>query len=557
MKRIGATLACLLLLALPLRAGWRKQPARAPSARFGARILLIPLDDRPPCLQFPVMMGLIGNAEVVTPPRALLGRFLEPGQPQQIEAWLRGQELHRFDAAIISVDMLAYGGLVNSRIHRTPLSVALKRLDVARWLRRRAPHLPIYGSSVIMRLAPTADGRNEAYRERLARWAEISPAAAQTATQREEVAQLEREIPQEALADYKRARARNLAVNRAALALVRQRVFDYLILSQDDAKPRGVHIRDRERLVEEVTRLGLADRVAIQPGADEVSMLLLARALNHRFGYSPRVAALYSSEKARQSVAPYEDRPLHCTVSYHIAATGSREVSDADAADVLFYVYGSRAEPGAARSFAERIAADVRRGRRVIVADIDFKGDVQGADPVFTDALRARHVFPHLAGYASWNTAGNTIGTALPQGLICARALQTIAHRTDQLTQRIIGAQMKFLLHRLLDDYAYHTLVRPDTNRFARERQLDPNGLSGKGQALIEQFIREQMRPHVDLLWRDFAGAPYVIGPRGEKLLWGSVTGIDNFYIRLPWGRTFEAELDFDLHTSSGPETDR
>jgi len=34
-----------------------------------AKILLIPLDDRPPCLQFPVRMGAIGDAEIVTPPR--------------------------------------------------------------------------------------------------------------------------------------------------------------------------------------------------------------------------------------------------------------------------------------------------------------------------------------------------------------------------------------------------------------------------------------------------------------------------------------------------------
>lgn len=37
---------------------------------YTARILLIPLDDRPPCLQFTQRMAMIGNAEIVTPPLA-------------------------------------------------------------------------------------------------------------------------------------------------------------------------------------------------------------------------------------------------------------------------------------------------------------------------------------------------------------------------------------------------------------------------------------------------------------------------------------------------------
>ena len=58
-------------------------------APYASRVLLIPLDDRPPCLQFPMKMGLIGDVELVTPPRHLLGRFTQFGKCGSIILWLK------------------------------------------------------------------------------------------------------------------------------------------------------------------------------------------------------------------------------------------------------------------------------------------------------------------------------------------------------------------------------------------------------------------------------------------------------------------------------------
>jgi hypothetical protein len=493
------------------------------------------------------MIGLIAETEVVTPPREMLGRFVKPGRPEEITEWVRRQDLRSFDAVIVSIDMMAYGGLVNSRVHQTPLEKAKQRLQLVAWLHHAAPRLPIYGFNTIMRLAPTGDGVNERYRDTLARWAEIAPEAATDAKLGEEKRRLEQKIPVAALEDYKRARERNFAVNRESVELVQRGALDYLILCQDDAKPHGVHIADRERLISEAKGLGLESRIAVQPGADEVAMLLLSRALNHRFRYQPRVAAVYSSDAVRRSVAPFEDRPLNETVSFQIAATGSREVRDPASADILFYVYGSRAEKGAAAQFAEKVEGAVKQGRRVIVADIDFKGDVQGADPAFTQELLLRKVFPRLAGYASWNTAGNTIGTALPHGLVYSLAVDRLASPRLELRR----AQQKFLLHRLIDDYVYHSLVRPGPVEVAREKQLNPNLLEGDGETLVETSIRDRMRPHVETIWREFA-----LGK--VEIKWASGRNSDvvpfefsDFTFSLPWGRTFEAEINFKLKALS------
>ena len=61
----------------------------------------------------------------------------------------------------------------------------------------------------------------------------------------------------------------------------------------------------------------------------------------------------------------------------------------------------------------------------------------------------ARHInLMDLTAYGAWNTAGNTIGVALAQGI--AGML-----RHDE------GAARRFLAHRFVEDYCYMHLVRP------------------------------------------------------------------------------------------------
>ena len=44
----------------------------------------MPLDDRPVTLQLPKMVGAIAGVRVATPPRALLGRYLDYGDPDAL-----------------------------------------------------------------------------------------------------------------------------------------------------------------------------------------------------------------------------------------------------------------------------------------------------------------------------------------------------------------------------------------------------------------------------------------------------------------------------------------
>ena len=82
------------------------------------RVALVPLDDRPQCLQDLVLLGEVADAEVITLPRVVLGRFLKTGDGAAIARWLDGLDLTTLDAVVVSTDMLAYGGLMGSRVPR-------------------------------------------------------------------------------------------------------------------------------------------------------------------------------------------------------------------------------------------------------------------------------------------------------------------------------------------------------------------------------------------------------------------------------------------------------
>jgi hypothetical protein len=504
------------------------------TAKYTTKILLIPLDDRPPCLQFTQKMGLIGDAEVIAPPIQLLGNFNTPGQSDQIINWLKKQDLKSYDAAVISLDMLSYGGLVASRVHQVDNKTALDRLEILNIIRERAPSLKIYGQSVIMRLAPTGNGENEYYRAKLAEWAEISVAKDEKSKVR--TRELESQIPAEALVDYKESRARNLSVNLKAIDLVSSGVIDYLILSQDDAKPTGVHIADRERLIAETKRLNLTKKILVQPGADEISMLLLARALNEHFNYSPRIKAIYSSEALSRTTMPFEDRPLRQTVSYDIAAVGAREVEIAGQADLLLYVYASRFEPGRARSFSTEIERAVKSGKHVLVADIDPRGDVQGGDRDFSMALLHKNLFPKLFSYASWNTAGNTIGTTLPQGVIYALAMSKLYSSLPAVKSSSRLAEDWFTFHRVLDDYYYHTLVRAEVKKYISLNNWDANHLDAGAAKKVEQYCTTVLQKYFEQLCSVYASDKNI--SREFKP--------SNLTFNLPWRRTFEANINFD-----------
>ena len=121
---------------------------------LAAAIVFVPLDNRSVTWHLPVMLGQIAGRSVVAPPQTLLGNNLQSGEPDAIIAWLNSRA-PRTNTFVLSSDMLAYGGLIASRVPGPSYADAYARLREIDHLRARYNRAWIGVFGTVMRLAPT------------------------------------------------------------------------------------------------------------------------------------------------------------------------------------------------------------------------------------------------------------------------------------------------------------------------------------------------------------------------------------------------------------------
>lgn len=495
-------------------------------------LLLLPLDDRPVNLDTPQLLAALIGESLCTPPRALLGRFLQPGQPDALAEWLPRQTA---DIGIISLDMLAYGGLVASRTPAVSVPEALRRLDALREMKRRNPGVRLYAFNVIMRLTITgADAETRAAGREIFRYSVLRDQAERLgdAGAAAELPAVIARIPPALLEAYLAARARNHAVNRAALELLADGVLDFLALVQEDTAPAGLHLTEQAALTALAGGRVAPERWRLYAGTDEAGQTLLARAVLQRDGITTPVVIRLRDEQAADFPALYEDVPLRETVRRHVDAVGATAGTNGItlAAHTFtppqpdLFDLPSLPAPTWEAALEAYPAADVARWLTALdgplaVADLAY---CNGGDPHLLSALFTHRQLDSVYSYAGWNTAGNTLGTALAHSVLRAAALERGA------TAAMDAAQQAALFIRILDDGLYQSIVRPWVMSSLQEFGASALNL-GSATSAIEARVDAAMQA----LWREFVARH----PRAAALS-------RPFRAVLPWGRLFETRIE-------------
>lgn len=504
-------------------------------------IALLPLDDRPCNSLFPVQLAAIGGCELLMPPRELLGWFTRPGDCEGIAGWLPSCQTDRF---VVSLDMLCYGGLVAGRTSATPREVATSRLSVLHSLRQSRPDAVIFGFSNLMRLGTTVTSSETLQTHlSLCQYSQLADRVnrLQQESARPELDALLRHLDPQALAGYLWVRERNHALNLAAVDLVAAGILDYLILPQEDAAPVGLHLSEQIALQARIAELGVPDRVAMHPGADEVGLVLLARQLAHAASYAPRITPEFASGPGAEVIPLYEHQPLRRSLESQLRAAGAQPAppSQADAIIFLHTPMGPQREaadappPGHSPALAlqaDAIVASLPAARAggylVGLADVAY---ANGADPELVAALRREQAGDALHAFAGWNTAGNTIGT-----VVATLCLAVLARREAALDPAACAA---FLALRLIDDYGYQSCVRPKALALAHQQGVNPYAL-GEAAQQHERFVRGEMLPLAHSLCYETLPGSYPDG-------WGELD------TSLPWKRLFEVAVAFTASSAA------
>ena len=126
------------------------------------RVLLLPLDSRPPCLDFVAALGRIAGIKIIAPPEDILDYYTKPGDTAALQRWAQ-ENIAGCDYAILSVDQLLHGGLLASRENlKTPADTEAL-ITFLRALHAAHPDIPLYAFHILPRLTPpdSINGREE------------------------------------------------------------------------------------------------------------------------------------------------------------------------------------------------------------------------------------------------------------------------------------------------------------------------------------------------------------------------------------------------------------
>jgi hypothetical protein len=485
------------------------------------------------------MIGRIGGETVKMPPYELLGRFTTEGEPDRILNWIEAEVAAGARNLVISSDMAGYGGLIASRVPSTTLTQAKARLNRLTALKRAHPELRVYAFSAIMRLAPTATVNASSWRMQLAQLVELEDRIKRDRDPAlvSKVQRLRKLVPEKALIEYRGTRERNYLLQGHLLAMVKNGTLDYLILGQDDAKEFGPHVSERNLLMSTVVKNDLDSKVFFCEGIDQLSNVLVSRAILRSGAQTPRVRIIYSDPATANSIAPYESQPIRKSLEAQIFASGARPAVDGGEFDYTLFVNTPNPKPAAFQVFSSLLNRELAAKSPVAVADINL-----GASGVPDQELFNLAVTPAygsgLLSYAGWNTAGNTLGTAIPAANLAHFERSRGSVRTDSEI-----ARCEFLLHRYVNDFAYHRYTRPAAYQLIDELPgATREEVHGLNHDAVNLFVRRDVTRFVAEYFRD-----YFFGKRLSSQNQPVINGVEDIKVWLPWPRAYEVRIEFKL----------
>ncbi|MGW3627019.1 DUF4127 family protein [Streptomyces sp. NPDC000880] len=507
------------------------------------RIALVPLDDRPVNVYCPKMTAAVAASELDLPPRHTLGRFFQPGDGAAIADWLG--TVHT-DEYVISVSMLAYGGLIASRTAEPTLESARANVESIRALRASRPTAKILVHDTIQRLALTfKDPESEGYRTLIVEWAKLYDQVENLGQEelRARLDEVRRQIPDEMLADYLAARARNHEINKLLVEWVADGTISHLVLSEDDTAPVGLGRAERVELEKLVAQRGAEDRVEIFPGADEVDALLVGRLI--AADTRPTYRVEYAGVSGEEWTAALESIPFAENIRRHVKTADGKVVYGE--ADIVLAVNTPSASAGQRTAdldaFTRRIAQWSATGTPVIVVDPVF---VNRADHDLVARLERDVELTSLLAYSGWNTGGNALGLALAHGT--ARWAFLRASRFGSGVPDLIEpgrAHAEYLLYRFVKDDPWKNVVQQQAYARAREQGWNPLNLTAEQKTFFDGWARERLVPLTQQYVADhFAGRRIVLGHRGATTRTVRLDGLSEVFVELPWDRLFEVTLE-------------
>ncbi|THE11808.1 DUF4127 family protein [Bacillus timonensis] len=514
------------------------------------KIVYLPLDERPCNLVYPQQLAAATDVNLHVPSREILGNKKTPATYSDIRNWLV-QETKDANYLIISLDMLVYGGIVPSRLHKLSVEECQNRLELIKEVKKQNKNLTIFAFNLIMRV-PNYNSSDEEpdyyelFGEKISNYGKLVDKEIRgqlTEIEVQKLTELKAEIPLDVLNDFIGRRKINSFINNASIELVEEGLIDSLIIPLDDNAEFGFSSIEQNELVSKVEQLNLFDKIAIYPGADEIGCTLFTKVFCDIHHYTPSIFIRYSSTNGPFIIPKYEDRSLHESIKSHITVMGGIVADNSIEADAILFTHSPSvsqsgvAEPNQAfherhksyfseinyREFVQALRYYVQKGKVIGLADV---ATCNGSDQTLMNLIKKVGLLEQVHAYAGWNTSGNTLGTVISHTII-----ESYYKKQSPENEGRKSKSREFYYSRLIEDWGYQTIAR---------KHISINDVTCLGGTYfdisdqleeIQNLIKEQLTIFIEKNLSDLS--------EGKIIL---------LHVYSPWKRMFEVGFDMQFN---------
>ncbi len=401
------------------------------------KICVIPIDNRPVCYSLlKDIADIDSDIELLIPERKLLGDLNKTAQTDKLFEWLKS--INDVDSIILSLDTLAYGGLIPSRRCPESFEQIKQRVENLKEILKEK-NAKIYAFSSVMRIS-----NNNINQEEKEYWKDYGTKIFKYSFDTHKFGNAKTDVPQKILDDYLNTRKRNFEINKLYLEWQKEGLFDTLIFSKDDCAEFGFNVQEAQ----ELEQLGGFTKT----GADEIPLTLFARAIQGEMS----VDIEFTEPDYKNLISNYEDVSIEKSVLGQLSLANIR-VTDKNTSDLTLIVNNFKENQG---EIVMKKSTEPFSGKfdfpdkKIMIADVRF---ANGADNAFVEQFINLKYTENFYGYSAWNTSANTLGS-----LICAAKVKFLAKKYNEM------AFKKLQAIRLLDDWAYQANVRQSLSKIEK-----------------------------------------------------------------------------------------
>ncbi|MCI2109853.1 MAG: DUF4127 family protein [Acidaminococcaceae bacterium] len=493
----------------------------------------LPLDSRPPCSDFTSQMGALAGMKVQLPPLWLMDHNLVPAQKDLLKIWL-SDILPQADGAIIATDLLSYGGLLHTRVKPLTPWQENNFLDYLTDLRIANPTQYFYVYSIIPRLLVSDQIIPDAwYQWHLMQWAtSMDKKLEGLPYDKKQYEELQGEIPMDIKWKYLQLYKFNNDFNEKLAQTAEENSFNQLVIGQDDAQSFGLPNHNRLAIEKLLSSLPGKNNYHVTQGADELGMLAVAKIFSQKNNYIPKIFVAYSTPQVQNMVLHFVPGPLSQLVADKINLLGGIQTGKPENADFILFIHCGNENT---QDFST-IGTNVKKLMTIKpVAVVDLSLNYDAKECILPQLIADKVPLPQLISYAGWNSASNSIGTALAQSVIVTGQRAILPQKE---LPYLYAQNLKFTCARFLDDWAYQRKVRSKVGEFQEINGINADNTLPYTE-LVENYINRELAFYKNfLLFSNLRRFPFYQDNTGAYYLQDL-----NYKATLPWDRFFEIRL--------------